>query len=101
MNLGLSYTGTKKGGAFDVPAETARLWLKAPTNANGLLNNTAVRPWRNGIQITRRAPEQWIVDFGEMTETDASYFSLPFGHVVLQRSGYRHAEGVGWSGSMH
>lgn len=82
-NQGLSYTGTKKGGAFDVPGDLARKWLTAPTNANGQPNSVVVRPWRNGIQITRRAPERWIIDFGTMSEAEAAWFALPFAHVTL------------------
>lgn len=81
-NLRLSFTGTKKGGPFDIAPEIARSWLEMPSNANGRTNADVVKPWRNGIQITRRAPERWIIDFGNMSEDAAAYYALPFAYVV-------------------
>jgi type II restriction/modification system DNA methylase subunit YeeA len=81
-NLGVSYMGDTKGGAFDVPGELARRWLRAPINPNGRPNSEVLRPWRNGQDITRRSADKWIIDFGwEMSEREASYFQVPFEHV--------------------
>jgi type II restriction/modification system DNA methylase subunit YeeA len=81
-NLGASFMGDTKGGAFDVPGELARAWLKLPVNPNGLPNAEVLRPWRNGLDITRRPRGMWIVDFGwEMSEREASLFEAPFEHV--------------------
>lgn len=81
-NLGVSFMGDTKGGSFDVPGAGAREWLKLPLNPNGRPNSDVLRPWRNGLDVTRRPRDMWIVDFGwEMTEREASLFEEPFEHV--------------------
>jgi type II restriction/modification system DNA methylase subunit YeeA len=81
-NRGASFMGDTKGGAFDVPGERARVWLQLPTNPNGKRNAEALRPWRNGQDITRRSADKWIIDFGwEMSEQEASLFEAPFEHI--------------------
>ncbi|MBA4131248.1 MAG: class I SAM-dependent DNA methyltransferase [Hyphomicrobium sp.] len=80
-NLRRSFQGPVKVGAFDVEGELARLWLKLPLNPNGLSNNVVLRPWANGMDVTRRPVGKWIIDFGMMSEADASLFEAPFTHV--------------------
>jgi hypothetical protein len=81
-NLGVSFMGDTKGGAFDVSGELARSWLALPLNPNGRPNSDVLRPWRNGLDITRRPRDMWIVDFGwEMSERQASLFEAPFEHI--------------------
>lgn len=77
-NGSTSFIGTQKNGAFDVDGHVAREWLKQP-NTNGLPNSQVVRPWANGMDITRRPSDTWIIDFGvSMSEEEASLFELPF-----------------------
>lgn len=77
-NAKTSFIGTQKNGAFDIAGELARIWLTQP-NANNKPNSEVVRPWSNGMDITRRSSDTWIIDFGaSMTEADASLFELPF-----------------------
>jgi type II restriction/modification system DNA methylase subunit YeeA len=80
-NKGVSFIGTQKNGPFDVPGEMAREWLKVP-NPNGRPTSDVVRPWVNGMDITRRPSDTWIIDFGNMDETSASLYEVAFGHVV-------------------
>ncbi len=80
-NAKTAFQGITKGGAFDVPGTLAREWLKLP-NPNGLPNATVVRPWRNGKDVTQRPIDNWIVDFAGCSETQASLFEAPFGHVI-------------------
>ncbi len=81
-NLGASFMGDTKGGAFDVPGKLAREWLRLPTNPNGRTNADVLRPWRNGQDVTRRAADKWIIDFGStMSEREASFFESPFQHI--------------------
>lgn len=81
-NLGVAFMGDTKGGAFDVPGELARAWLKLPLNPNGRPNSDVLRPWRNGMDVTRRARDMWIVDFGwEMSEREASLYEAPFQYI--------------------
>lgn len=81
-NLGVSFMGDTKGGAFDIPGKLARAWLELPINPNGRSNADVLRPWRNGADITRRPSDKWIIDFGwEMSERQTSLFEAPFEHI--------------------
>jgi len=74
--------GDTKGGAFDVPGELARTWLRAPLNANGRPNSDVLRPWVNGLDVTRRPRDMWIIDFGwTMSEQEAALYEEPFAYV--------------------
>ncbi|UFX46437.1 MULTISPECIES: class I SAM-dependent DNA methyltransferase [Bradyrhizobium] len=90
-NVGVAFMGDTKGGAFDIPGELARKWLKLPLNPNGRPNSDVLRPWRNGMDMTRRSRDMWIIDFGwEMSEREASLYEAPFQyikeHVLPERS---------------
>jgi type II restriction/modification system DNA methylase subunit YeeA len=81
-NFGLSFMGDTKGGAFDIPAETAAGMLAAPLNPNGRSNSDVVRPWVNGMDITGRSRGMWIIDFGStMSEAQAALYEQPFEYV--------------------
>ena len=84
-NRGFAFMGDTKGGAFDVPGDLARQWLHAPLNPNGKRNSDVLRPWTNGMDVTRRPSDTWIIDFAwRMTEAEASYFAAPFAHVFAK-----------------
>ncbi|NJL06562.1 MAG: class I SAM-dependent DNA methyltransferase, partial [Chloroflexaceae bacterium] len=92
-NSGLSFIGSMKGGAFDIDAETAQQMIAA-SNQSGVSNRDVVRPWLNGLDITRRSRNMWIIDFGvAMTEAAAMQYELPYAHVLervkLARQGNR------------
>ena len=71
--------GDTKGGAFDIPGELAREWLHAPLNPNGRPNADVLKPWVNGLDVTRRPRDMWIIDFGwTMSEPDAALYEAPF-----------------------
>lgn len=73
--------GDTKGGAFDIDIETANRMLASP-NPHGLSNTEVVRPWVNGLDLTRRPRGMWIVDFGtDMPEADAALYEAPFEYV--------------------
>src|SRR3712207_8590230 len=81
-NLGIAFMGDTKGGPFDVPGDLARRWLALPPNPNGRPNSEVVRPWVNGLDVTRRPRDFWIVDFGVgMPEQEAALDEAPFEHV--------------------
>ncbi len=80
-NAKTAFQGITKGGAFDIPGDIARQWLKHP-NPNGRQSTEVVRPWRNGMDVTQRPADKWIVDFAEFSEVDASLFETPFAHVL-------------------
>ena len=71
--------GDKKGGPFDVAGDQAREWLRLPANPNGRTNADVLKPWMNGMDLTRRASGKWVVDFGwTMSEGDAALYEEPF-----------------------
>ncbi len=82
-NIGTAFMGDTKSGPFDVPGDLAREWLRLPTNPNGRPNSVVLKPWINGMDLTRRPAGKWIVDFGwEMSEADAALYEAPFQHVM-------------------
>lgn len=82
-NAGVAFMGDTKGGAFDIPGDLARQWLLLPSNPNGRPNADVLRPWANGMDVTRRPSDTWIVDFGwTMTEGEAAYYAAPYAHVA-------------------
>jgi type II restriction/modification system DNA methylase subunit YeeA len=81
-NRNVAFMGDTKGGAFDIDGDLARQWLALPLNPNGLGNANVLRPWMNGMDVTRRAAGKWIVDFGwHMDEEEAALFETPFSHI--------------------
>lgn len=50
-----------------------------PLNPNGRPNSDVLKPWVNGMDITRRPGDKWIIDFGgQMDETAAALYEAPF-----------------------
>jgi len=81
-NLGIAFMGDTKGGPFDISGDLARQWLDLPRNPNGRPNSDVVRPWVNGMDITRRPRDMWIIDFGvDMAEAEAALYEAPFEYV--------------------
>ena len=101
-NIGASFMGDTKGGPFDVSGDLAREWLRLPANPNGRPNADVLKPWVNGMDLTRRSAGKWIVDFGwEMTEADAALYEAPFGHIKehvwpMRQRNRREAYRVNW-----
>jgi type II restriction/modification system DNA methylase subunit YeeA len=84
-NAGVCFMGTTKVGPFDVDGATARAWLREPPNANGRLNSDVVRPWRNGLHVTRRPADAWVVDFGATrNEAEAAWYASPFAYAAAE-----------------
>jgi len=99
-NSTTAFIGTQKTGPFDIPGETAREWLKQP-NPNNKPNSQVVKPWANGMAVTRRPTDIWVIDFGvAMSEEDASLFELPFLHLEqsnkVSRVGKRESAASRW-----
>ena len=80
-NAGLSFMGDTKGGSFDLPADAALPMLHQP-NPHGRPNSDVVVPWANGLDVTRRSREMWVVDFGtEASEVAAGRYEVPFEYI--------------------
>ena len=78
-NAGVAFMGDTKGGPFDVAGDQAREWLRLPANPNGRPNADVLKPWVNGMDLTRRPQGKWIIDFGwTMSEDDAALYEEPY-----------------------
>ena len=82
-NAGVAFMGDTKGGAFDVAGDLAREWLRLPANPNGRPNSDVLKPWVNGMDLTRRPAGKWIIDFGwTMSENDVALYEAPFAYIA-------------------
>ena len=82
QNAGVAFMGDTKSGSFDVSGDLAAKWLRLPANPNGRPNADVLKPWANGMDVTRRPSGKWIVDFGwQLAEREAALFEKPFRHV--------------------
>lgn len=81
-NTNTSFQGTSKKASFDISGSLARNWLAQP-NPNGKPTANVVRPWSNGLMLSGRASDTWIIDYGtEMSEADASLYEFPFSYSL-------------------
>ena len=79
---GTAFQGDIKFGSFDISGDLAREWLRLPANPNGRPNADVLKPWANGMDLTRRPTGKWVVDFGNsMTEADAALYEAPFAYA--------------------
>jgi hypothetical protein len=73
--------GDTKGGPFDIAFEKAWEFLTTP-NVSGEPSSDVVFPWCNGLDVTRRSRDMWIVDFGVGTpQSKACLYDSPFGYL--------------------
>src|SRR5690606_5242360 len=78
-NQDVAYLGIQKTGPFDVPGPTAREWLQKPMNPNGCRNSEVLKPYWNGIDLTRRPRDFWLIDFPlNSTEAEVSLFEAVY-----------------------
>ena len=78
-NAGVAFMGDTKGGPFDIAGDLAREWLRLPANPNGRMNTDVLKPWVNGMDLTRRPAGKWVVDFGlSMSVGEAALYEEPF-----------------------
>ncbi len=101
-NLGVAFMGDTKVGPFDIPESLVRAMLSKP-NPHGKSNSDVVRPWVNGLDLTRRPRKMWIIDFSPgMSLQDAALYEAPFEYInqhvrpmrAVAKSGDR--TGVDW-----
>ncbi len=80
-NRKATFVGGMKKGQFDISGSLARVWLRQP-NPNGRSNAEVVLPWQNGLDVTRRPLDMWIIDFGvDRAEAEAALFEIPFAYA--------------------
>ncbi|MGO9918091.1 MAG: class I SAM-dependent DNA methyltransferase [Isosphaeraceae bacterium] len=81
VNVGIAFMGDTKGGGFDIPERLALTLLNAP-NPHGRPNSDVIVPWINGLDVTRRNRNMWIIDFGTHASIEnASLYEKPFAFV--------------------
>jgi type II restriction/modification system DNA methylase subunit YeeA len=80
-NAGLCFLGMMKAGPFDIDANTAHAMLRAPINPNGRTNSDVVRRRLGGQDVVHRQRDGWIVDFVQMSESEAALYEMPFEYV--------------------
>lgn len=77
-----AFLGIQKSGPFDVPGTLARQWLLEPINPNDQSNNTILKPYWNGDDVTGRLRDQWLIDLPlKISESEASLYEGPFEHI--------------------
>jgi len=76
-NCGLCFQGPVKVGPFEIDQATAHNLLSSP-NPHGKANSDVIRPWINGLDITRRPRNMYIIDFNDMPLEEASLYEAPF-----------------------
>ncbi len=81
VNRNIAFQGPVKVGPFDIEGNIARKWLEMPLNPNGRANVDVVRPLLNGMDITRRTSDRWIIDFGVANEEEAALYETPYEYV--------------------
>jgi hypothetical protein len=82
-NIGIAFIGGMKKGAFDITEKVAFELIKTK-NINGRNNADVIRPWINGLDVTNRPRNMWVIDFGTDTQEDiAKQYSAPYEYVKL------------------
>jgi len=80
-NGSITFMGNTKGGSFDLDWRQARALLAQP-NPTDAPNLDVVRPWTNGMDLTRRTRSMWLIDFGVVREqAKAAAYDAPFRYV--------------------
>src|SRR5215210_9513502 len=63
-NKGIAFQGVVLRGPFHLSHEEAQEMLALRGNPNGAPNSDVIRPRINGMDITRRSKNSYVVDFG-------------------------------------
>jgi hypothetical protein len=81
-NSDLCFQGIMKGGPFDLTEKQAQHMISAPLNPNGRPNSDVVKRRLIGRDVLQRNQNGWLIDFGDMTESEAALYEVPFEYVV-------------------
>ena len=95
-NVNVAYMGVTKQGPFDIPGSIARKWLSSP-NPSGKPNSNVLVPYLNGMDVTKRQRESWLIDFPHgIAEDNAAQFELPFEYVRRKVKPFRDSRARDW-----
>lgn len=77
-NADIAFQSTISYGPFEIPGSEARALLVLPANPNGRPNLDVVRPWTNGLDITKRPSDRWIILFPDgISSEEAALYESP------------------------
>jgi len=80
-NENIAFRGNQKGGSFDIGYSVAKDMMEA-SNSSGRSNKDVIKPWWNGLDITRRPRNMWLIDFGtDISLEEASLYEAPLQYV--------------------
>ncbi len=82
-NAGLCFQGIINDGPFDITAEQAHVMLAAPLNPNQRPNTDVVKRRLIGRDVAQRNQNGWLIDFGQMPESEAALYELPFEYLQM------------------
>jgi hypothetical protein len=95
-NLRIAFMGVTKQGPFDIELRSAFSWLRSP-NPHGQPNSDVLRPYLNGMDITRRPRDAFLIDFPlGIGESDAAKYELPFEYTRQNVRPFRDARKRDW-----
>ena len=84
-NLKLSFQGPVVIGQFDIPGEQPAIGCWHHRMLTVRRNALVLRPYVNGQDLTKkRPPDVWLIDFAEMEEKEAAFYTSPFAHVMRE-----------------
>ncbi|MCA9948207.1 MAG: class I SAM-dependent DNA methyltransferase, partial [Anaerolineales bacterium] len=81
-NFNLSFKGVDKSGKFEIDETQAKKLLQTINKDGNRENSDIVKLWINGLDITRRLRNMWIIDFAELPFEEATLYEAPFKYVV-------------------
>ncbi len=76
----LVFEGISPAGQFDVGEMVAQTWLDLP-NPSGASNHAVLKRYVVAKDILGRDLHRWIVDFGNMSESEARRYVVPFDYI--------------------
>jgi len=80
-NADLCFQGILKSGPFDIDDRQASLMLRMPPNPNGRPNSDVIKRRLIGRDIVQGSQNGWLIDFGQMSETEAALYEAPFEYI--------------------
>lgn len=81
-NTNLAFQGVVLRGQFNLPGDLARKMIVTPNKNSNYRNQDVIKPRYNGIDITRRPLDEYVIDFGLDTPlVEAQKYELPFDYV--------------------
>lgn len=80
-NYSICFMGPSAKAPFDIVEDIAMRMINAPFNINGRPNSDVVRPVASAVDLVQVPRHKWTIDFGLLSEKDASEYEKPFEYV--------------------